>query len=152
MLLEEKLKSTHHILFDNIPRILEEDPNEPIGPRCFRPVRLAYQPPASSIFLSQQTSHQQRANITLLSEQTITSHQPTEQAVCLLQCPGPQRALSSVKTSSKCDRSCLGKFSSSQFSVNSLDGGLPKWPLKCSNKASSFSSCANLVPEGVCKE
>jgi hypothetical protein len=41
-----------------------------------RPVRLAYQPPASSTFLSQQTSHQQPASSTLLSEQTSTSHQP----------------------------------------------------------------------------
>jgi hypothetical protein len=45
-----------------------------------RPVRLAYQPPASSTFLLQQTSHQQPANSTLLSEQINTSHQPTEQA------------------------------------------------------------------------
>jgi hypothetical protein len=41
-----------------------------------RPVRLAYQPPASSTFLSQQTSHQQPASSTLRSEQTSTSHQP----------------------------------------------------------------------------
>jgi hypothetical protein len=40
------------------------------------PVRLAYQPPASSTFLSEQTSHQQPASSTLLSEQTSTSHQP----------------------------------------------------------------------------
>jgi hypothetical protein len=40
------------------------------------PVRLAYQPPASSTFLSQQTSHQQPASSTLLSEQTSTGHQP----------------------------------------------------------------------------
>jgi hypothetical protein len=40
------------------------------------PVRLAYQPPASSTFLSQQTSHQQSASSTLLSEQTSTNHQP----------------------------------------------------------------------------
>jgi hypothetical protein len=40
------------------------------------PVRLAYQPPASSIFLSEQTSHQQPANSTFLLEQTSTSHQP----------------------------------------------------------------------------
>jgi hypothetical protein len=47
-----------------------------------RPVRLAYQPPASSIFLSEQVSHQQPANSTFLSEQTSTSHQhqPNEQA------------------------------------------------------------------------
>jgi hypothetical protein len=41
-----------------------------------RHVRLAYQPPASNTFLSQQTSHQQRASSTLLSEQISTSHQP----------------------------------------------------------------------------
>jgi hypothetical protein len=41
-----------------------------------RPVRLAYQPPASSTFLSQQASHQQPASSTLLSEQNSTSHQP----------------------------------------------------------------------------
>jgi hypothetical protein len=35
---------------------------------------LAYQPPASSTFLSEQTSHQQPASSTFLSEQT--SHQP----------------------------------------------------------------------------
>jgi hypothetical protein len=43
----------------------------------YRPVRLAYQPPASSTFLSQQTSHQQPASSTPLSEQTSTSHQPS---------------------------------------------------------------------------
>jgi hypothetical protein len=41
-----------------------------------QPVRLAYQPPASSTFLSEQTSHQQPASSTFLSEQTGTSHQP----------------------------------------------------------------------------
>jgi hypothetical protein len=45
-----------------------------------RPRRSAYQPPASSTFLSQQTSHQQPASSTFLSERTSTSHQPTEQA------------------------------------------------------------------------
>jgi hypothetical protein len=40
------------------------------------PVRLAYQAPASSTFLSQQTSHQQPANSTFLSEQISTRHQP----------------------------------------------------------------------------
>jgi hypothetical protein len=48
----------------------------PIEVGNIRPVRLAYQPPASSTFLSQQTSHQQPASSTLLSEQTSTSHQP----------------------------------------------------------------------------
>jgi hypothetical protein len=43
---------------------------------CLQPVRLAYQPPASSTFLSEQISHQQPASSTLLSEQTSTSHQP----------------------------------------------------------------------------
>jgi hypothetical protein len=36
---------------------------------------LVYQPPASSTFLSDQTSHQQPASSTFLSEQTSTSHQ-----------------------------------------------------------------------------
>jgi hypothetical protein len=44
--------------------------------RSCRPVRLAYQPPASSIFLSEQIRHQQPASSTLLSQQTSTSHQP----------------------------------------------------------------------------
>jgi hypothetical protein len=44
--------------------------------KCLRPVRLAYQPPASSTFLSEQTSHQQPANSTFLSQQISTSHQP----------------------------------------------------------------------------
>jgi hypothetical protein len=39
-------------------------------------VRSAYQPPASSTFLSEQTSHQQSASSTFLSEQISTSHQP----------------------------------------------------------------------------
>jgi hypothetical protein len=39
-------------------------------------VRSAYQPPASSTFLSEQTSHQQSASITFLSEQISNSHQP----------------------------------------------------------------------------
>jgi hypothetical protein len=37
---------------------------------------LAYQPPASSNFLSEQISHQQSASSTFLSEQISTSHQP----------------------------------------------------------------------------
>jgi hypothetical protein len=37
---------------------------------------LAYQPPASSTFPSEQTSHQQPASSTFLSEQTSTTHQP----------------------------------------------------------------------------
>jgi hypothetical protein len=50
-----------------------------------RPVRFAYQPPASSTFLSEQTSHQQPANNTFLSEQTSTSHQlPAERTECQL--------------------------------------------------------------------
>jgi hypothetical protein len=37
---------------------------------------LAYQPSAISIFLSEQTSHQQSASNTFLSEQISISHQP----------------------------------------------------------------------------
>jgi hypothetical protein len=44
---------------------------------------LAYQPPANSTFLSEQTSHQQSVSSTFLSEQISTSHQPNEQAVYL---------------------------------------------------------------------
>jgi hypothetical protein len=40
------------------------------------PVRLACHPPASSTFLSEQTSRQQSASNTFLSEQISTSHQP----------------------------------------------------------------------------
>jgi hypothetical protein len=42
----------------------------------YQPVRLAYQPPVSSTFLSEQTNQQQPASSTILSEQTSTSHQP----------------------------------------------------------------------------
>jgi hypothetical protein len=41
-----------------------------------RPIRLAYQPPASSTFLSEQTNHQQPANSTFHPEQISTNHQP----------------------------------------------------------------------------
>jgi hypothetical protein len=50
--------------------------NEIMQHRDFDPVRLAYQPPASSTFLSEQISHQQPASSTFLSEQISTSHQP----------------------------------------------------------------------------
>jgi hypothetical protein len=40
---------------------------------------LAYQPPASTTFLSEQTSHQQPASSTYLPEQISTSDQPNEQ-------------------------------------------------------------------------
>jgi hypothetical protein len=41
-----------------------------------RPVRLAYQPPASITFLSEQTSHQQTANCIFLSK-VISVAKPT---------------------------------------------------------------------------
>jgi hypothetical protein len=46
------------------------------GAPVHRPVRLAYQLPASSTFLSEQTSYQQPASSTFLSQQISTSHQP----------------------------------------------------------------------------
>jgi hypothetical protein len=49
-----------------------------------RPVRLAYQPPATSTFLSEQTSHQQPANSTFLSQQISISHQPPANQFLLL--------------------------------------------------------------------
>jgi hypothetical protein len=42
------------------------------------PVRLVYQLPANSTFLSEQTSHQQPVSRTFLAEQISTSHQPNE--------------------------------------------------------------------------
>jgi hypothetical protein len=46
-------------------------------------VRLAYQPPTSITFLSEQTSHQQPASSTFLSEQISTSHQsPAKRTRC----------------------------------------------------------------------
>jgi hypothetical protein len=44
---------------------------------------LAYQ---SAVFLSEQTSHQQSASSTFLSQQISTSHQPKEQTVNLRFC------------------------------------------------------------------
>jgi hypothetical protein len=50
-----------------------------------RPVRLAYQAPASSTFLSEQTSHHQPASSTFLPEQTSTNHQtPANRTGCWL--------------------------------------------------------------------
>jgi hypothetical protein len=37
----------------------------------YRPVRLAYEPPASSTFLSEQTSRQQSTSGTFLSEKSV---------------------------------------------------------------------------------
>jgi hypothetical protein len=45
-------------------------------PPNYAPVRLAYQTPASSTFLSEQISRQQSASSTFLSKQISTSHQP----------------------------------------------------------------------------
>jgi hypothetical protein len=55
---------------EGVPNMIPKEPSDR------RPVRLAYQPPASSNFLSEQTSQQQPGNRTFLSEQTSTSHQP----------------------------------------------------------------------------
>jgi hypothetical protein len=53
--------------------------------RNLQPVRSAYQPPASSTFLSEQTSHQQSASSTFLSEQINTSHlPPAKRTGCLI--------------------------------------------------------------------
>jgi hypothetical protein len=55
------------------------------GGTVWRPVRLAYQPPASSTFLSEQTSHQQPDSSIFLSQQISISHQhqPNEQGANL---------------------------------------------------------------------
>jgi hypothetical protein len=46
-----------------------------------RPVRLAYQPPASSTFLSEQTSNQPAVLFSQNKSAPAISHQPTEQAL-----------------------------------------------------------------------
>jgi hypothetical protein len=58
--------------------------------RVLSPVRLAYQPPANSNFVSEQISHQQPASSTFISQQISTSHhhQPNEQAEELQLGPG----------------------------------------------------------------
>jgi hypothetical protein len=65
-------------LQSNVPLNLDQSsmPGEQARPSNSRPVRLAYQPPASSTFLSEQTSHQQPANTIFHSEQISTSNQP----------------------------------------------------------------------------
>jgi hypothetical protein len=61
---------------------------------CYRPVRLAYQSPASSTFISEQTSHHQPANSILLSEQTSTNHhQPAERTDPMPSTPTRRRKL-----------------------------------------------------------
>jgi hypothetical protein len=52
-----------------IPLVLQQLQDD-----TYRPIRLAYQPPVSSTFLSEQTNHQQPASSTFLSEQINTSH------------------------------------------------------------------------------
>jgi hypothetical protein len=48
-----------------------------------RPLRMAYQPPASSTFHSEQTSHQQSANNICLSKQISINHQqPAKRTGC----------------------------------------------------------------------
>jgi hypothetical protein len=54
--------------------------------RNYGPVPLAYQPPANSTFLSEQTSHQQPASSTFLSEQISTSHQPPAERTGYMSC------------------------------------------------------------------
>jgi hypothetical protein len=53
-----------------------------VGTANNAPVRLPYQPPASSTFLSQETSHQQPASSTFLSEQISINHQPPVKRTC----------------------------------------------------------------------
>jgi hypothetical protein len=55
------------------------DPDEALD----HAVRLVYQPPANSTFLSDQTSHQQDDSSTFLSEQTSTRHHPNDQVVAV---------------------------------------------------------------------
>jgi hypothetical protein len=58
-----------------------EEDRRAANPVALHPVRLAYQSPNNSNFLSEQTSHQQPASSTFHSEQISISHQPNKQAV-----------------------------------------------------------------------
>jgi hypothetical protein len=72
---------THSVTVDQVQQ--QEPSSVKTSSSIYRPVRLAYQPPASSTFLSQQTSHQQSASNTFLSEQISTSHQlPAKRTGC----------------------------------------------------------------------
>jgi hypothetical protein len=68
---------------------------------------LAYQPPASSTVISEQTSHRQPASSTLLSEQTGISYQP----------PANRTGYSFKKSESKQEENVIFKylFSESDF-------------------------------------
>jgi hypothetical protein len=48
--------------------------------QAMHPVRLAYQPPANSIFLSEQTNHQPAIHLSHNKPAPAISHQPNEQA------------------------------------------------------------------------
>jgi hypothetical protein len=62
---EDEAKTVVH--WGNLSELLIYWKNNRRWPNTRRPVRLAYQPPASSTFLSEQTSHQQPASSTFLS-------------------------------------------------------------------------------------
>jgi hypothetical protein len=71
---------------------------------------LTYQPPASSTFLSEQTSHQQPANNTFLSQQISTSHQPpAKRTGCVAQVNQ-----STPRSSSSLDGAPMSTFALSQ--------------------------------------
>jgi hypothetical protein len=51
-----------------------------LPPTVLRPVRLAYQPPANSTFLSEQISHQPTVLFSQNKSAPAISHQPNEKA------------------------------------------------------------------------
>jgi hypothetical protein len=65
---------THALRIGHI--VSAEEDRRAANPVALHPVRLAYQPPTSSTFLSEQTSHQQPVSSTFLSEQISTGHRP----------------------------------------------------------------------------
>jgi hypothetical protein len=92
---------------------------------------LAYQPPASSTFLSQQTSHQQPASSTFLSEQTSTSHQPPANRTGFSQKKYCQKILSQKKEK-VCQQIDQGKVTEAPVSINCSPEGSVIFPLTCS--------------------
>jgi hypothetical protein len=74
-----------------------------------QPVRLAYKPPASSTFLSEQTSHQQSASSTFLSEQT--SHQQSANSTFLSEQTSTSHEPPAKRTGPRCLASIYSEVS-----------------------------------------
>jgi uncharacterized iron-regulated protein len=87
-----------NLTVSNFNKVVVQSPHKhAILYKTSHPVRLPYQPPTTSTFLSYQTSHRQPTNNTFLPEQINTSQQPNEQAV---QLESPRSAMRKVQVAS----------------------------------------------------